>query len=110
MFKYATSSLSIALLGVLLSGCASLSSEILSDDWSSNAPNGQELLLEVNSYPATVAIDQRVDFAALKQITPKMREDVRGLFKDWTDILELPAAGRVAKWMVDPDGLAMHMI
>jgi tetratricopeptide (TPR) repeat protein len=108
MFKYATSSLSIALLGVLLSGCASLSSEILSDDWSSNAPNGQELLLEVNSYPATVAIDQRVDFAALKQITPKMREDVRGLFKDWTDILELPAAGRVAKWMVDPDGLAMQ--
>ena len=108
MFKYVTSSLSIVLMSALLSGCASLSSEINSDNWSSNAPNKEELLIEVNAYPASIPIDQRVDLAALKQITPQMREDVRGLFKDWTNVLGIPAAGRIAKWMVDADGLAMQ--
>jgi len=108
MFNYATSSLSITLLGVLLSGCTSLSSEMNSNNWSSNAPNGKELLIEVSEYSALSPLEQRIDLATLKRITPQMREDVRGLFKDWTNVLGVPAAGRIAKWMVDADGLAMQ--
>ncbi len=100
-------SLVLTLLAFMVGGCASLSNELGSSAWTSNAPGQPDLLREVVAYPHSVPVNERISFAELKRITPQMREAVQALFPNRDAVLDITAADRLAEWIIDPDGLGV---
>ncbi len=97
----------VVALGMVLSGCTSLSGELSNQIAAQEVYSQENLITEVIQYPASLSPKDRVQFAELKQITPEMARAVTELFPDRDAVLDINAATQIADWMVDPNGLGM---
>ena len=99
------------LLGLLVlsaTGCSTKVQQLHSTDWVQNPSATQRIIADVEVYRHLRHIDPSDLPRAMHKITPEMGAAMDRLFNGRRNFTRELAAGKIAKWLIDDDGLGLE--